>query len=263
MSGKAGHNTVDPPEDDLPAPQVANPLHPQPQRLQLGQQGLRVQVNQVPRQVEGQPAVAEDPGLQAGRVRHGDDKRSAGDEQGGRVAQRASGLAEVLKRMPEDDGRPGPVHLVDLGVADVRPGGVRLKADGLTPAAHEGLDEGPVAGSHVQHRAGWQDRVQATGKRRASAAKHPVAEAGEPARLRAVPIGVGRAQLVVARPGRRGGHAAAGAPHPAGETAIGAVEPVLAPGALGARRRLGARIRQGVVVSSRQQAVLLAFLGSR
>jgi hypothetical protein len=66
--------------------------------------------------------------------------------------------------MPEDDRRPVPVHLFDLGVADVRPGCVRLEADGFAPVADKGLDEGPVAGSHVENRAGRQDPVQAIGK---------------------------------------------------------------------------------------------------
>jgi hypothetical protein len=67
--------------------------------------------------------------------------------------------------MPEDDRRPVPIHVFDLGVADMRPGRMRFKSDGLTPVAHEGIDEGPVAGSHVENRAGRQDPVQAIRKR--------------------------------------------------------------------------------------------------
>jgi hypothetical protein len=67
--------------------------------------------------------------------------------------------------MPEDDRRPVSVHLVDLGVADVRPGCVRLEADGLMAEAHEGLDEGPVAGSHIENRARRQNPVQTMGQR--------------------------------------------------------------------------------------------------
>jgi hypothetical protein len=81
------------------------------------------------------------------------------------MAQRPGRLAEVLERMPEDDRRPVSFYLFNLGVADVRPGRVRLKADGFTPVANEGLHEGSVAGSHVENRAGRQDPVQAIGKR--------------------------------------------------------------------------------------------------
>jgi hypothetical protein len=81
------------------------------------------------------------------------------------MAQRPGRLAEVLERMPEDDRRPVPVYLFDLGVADVRAGCVRLEADGFTAVAYEGLDEGPVAGPHVENRAGRQDPVQAIGER--------------------------------------------------------------------------------------------------
>src|SRR6266480_1728262 len=98
------------------------------------------------RQVESKPAIAEDTGLKACRVGHGDDKSPAGGEERCRMTQSPGRLAEVLKRMPEDDRRPVPVHLFDLGVADVRPGRVRLKTDSITPVAHEGIHEGPVAG---------------------------------------------------------------------------------------------------------------------
>ena len=184
------------------------------------------------RQVEGKPAVAEGTGLKAGRIGHRDDQRPAGGQERCRMTQRPGRLAEVLQGMPEDDRRPVPVHLFDLGVADVRPGCVRLETDGFPAAAHEGPDEGPVAGSHVEDRARRQDPVQAMGQRRARAAKHLVPETGEPARLRAVPVSVRRAQLLVAWPGQRRRHAAAGAPHPAGKILVGAVEPAIAPGAL-------------------------------
>ncbi len=81
------------------------------------------------------------------------------------MTQSPGRLAEVLKRMPEDDRRPVPVHLFDLGVADVRSGCVRLEADGFTAAAHEGPDEGAVAGPYIEHRARRQNPVQTIGKR--------------------------------------------------------------------------------------------------
>ena len=122
VAGKFADQAVDPSEDDLPAPQVADSLDPQLQGLDLGQQRRRAQVDEMARQVEGKPAIAEDAGLEAGRIGHGDDKRPAGGQERRRMAQRPGRLAEVLERMPEDDRRPPPVHLFDLGVADVRPG---------------------------------------------------------------------------------------------------------------------------------------------
>ena len=122
-------------------------------------------MDEMARQVKGKPAIAENAGLEAGRIGHGDDKRPAWRQETCRMAQRPGRPAEVLKRMPEDDRRPVPVHVFDLGVADVRPGRMRLKTDSITPVAHEGIDEGPVAGSHVENRAGRQDPVQTIRKR--------------------------------------------------------------------------------------------------
>src|SRR4029077_8304643 len=139
---------------------------------------------------------------------------------------------------------------------------VWLKADGFAPAAHEGRSEGPVAGSHVENRASGEDLVQAVGQRRARAAQHLVPETGEPARLGTVPVRVGRAQLLIGRPGRRGSHAAAGAAHPAGKTVVGTVELVPAPGALGGGGRLGTGIGQGLAASSRRTVLIVPAFGA-
>jgi len=165
VPGKPADKTVDPSEDDLTAPQVANPLDPQPQGLDLGQQRRRAQVDEMARQVEGKPAIAEGTGLQARRVGHGHDERPTGGDERRGMTQRPGRLAQMLKRMPEDDRRPGPIHLFDFGVADVRSGCVRLKTDGFTAVTHEGLDQGPVAGSHIENRASRQNPVQAVGER--------------------------------------------------------------------------------------------------
>ena len=122
-------------------------------------------MDEMARQIKGKPAIAENAGLEAGRIGHGDDKRPAWRQETCRMAQRPGRPAEVLKRMPEDDRRPVPVHVFDLSVADVRPGRMRFKTDSLTPVAHEGIDEGSVAGSHVENRAGRQDPVQTIRKR--------------------------------------------------------------------------------------------------
>jgi hypothetical protein len=46
----------------------------------------------------------------------------------------------------------------------MRPGGVRLETDGFAAEAHEGLNECPVASSHIENRAGRQHPMQAAGK---------------------------------------------------------------------------------------------------
>jgi hypothetical protein len=42
---------------------------------------------------------------------------------------------------------------------------MRLKTDGFTAAAHEGLNECPVAGSDIENRARRQNPVQTIGER--------------------------------------------------------------------------------------------------
>ena len=46
----------------------------------------------------------------------------------------------------------------------MRSGRVRLETDRFTAVAHEGLDEGPVAGAHIENRAGRQNPVQTIGE---------------------------------------------------------------------------------------------------
>ena len=235
LSGEQADQAVHPSEDNLAAPQVAHPLDPQAQSLDLGQQRRRAQVDQVAWQVEGEPAVPEGPGLKAGRIGHGDHQQPAWHEQARGMAQRCNGPAEVLERVPEDDRGPGSRHLLDPGVAKVRPGGVWLQADGFAAAAREGLDESAVTSSHIEHGAWWQRPVQAVGERRAGPAEHCVSQAREPAVNRPVPVAVRLVQLRLARPRRRRRHAAPGAPEPPGGTLAGTVEPVIAPRAPGRR----------------------------
>src|SRR5438105_13544713 len=83
VPGKLADKAVNPSEDDLPAPQVANSLDPQPQGLDLGQQRRRAQVDEMTRQVESEPVIAEGTGLKACRIGHGNDKRPAGAEERG------------------------------------------------------------------------------------------------------------------------------------------------------------------------------------
>ena len=99
------------------------------------------------------------------------------------MAQSLGGPAEVFQGVPEDDRSPGSAYLLDPGVAKVRPGGVRLKADGFAAVAREGLHEGPVAGSHIENGAWRQCPVQAPGQRGAGPAQHCISQAPVAVRL--------------------------------------------------------------------------------
>ncbi len=241
LSRELTDKAVDPSEDDLASPQVAHSLDPQPQSLDLGQQRSRAQVNEMARQVEGKPAVPESTGLKAFRIRYGDHKRPTWDEEPRCMAQSRSRLTKVLERVPEDDRGPGSAHLRDLGVAKVRPGCVGLKTDGFAAMVHEGLNEGPISGSHIENRALWEYLVKTTGERCARPAKHGISEAIEPAGRGAVPAAVRLVQLRLAWPWGCRRHAAPGAPHPTGTTVVSIIEPVVAPRALAGSRRPGER----------------------
>jgi hypothetical protein len=247
MPWQPADDPVQPSEQHLAAAQVAHPFNPEPQRLDLRQQRLGTDVDQVAGQVEREPAVPEQPRLEAPGIGHGDDEHSAGDDQRRRVPQRPDRPAQVLERMPEDHRRPGAGHLLELDRPHVRAGAGRvgIHAGRLPAVPPEGPHQRPVACADVEHRSRWQDPVQAVGQGRPGAPEHRVAEAGEPARLRPVPDGVGVGEPLVAGPRRGGGHPAAPAADPPGPVLVIAAEPVPAPGALLRGRPDGPRIGHG------------------
>ena len=117
-------------------------------------------------QVQGKPAVPEQPGLQARRVRHGNDEHPAGDDEARRVAQRTDRPAKVFKRVPEDDRGPGSGHFLELDVAHVGVGfgSVRIDANRVPGVLPEGRDECPVTGPDIEDRPLRQDPVQTAGQ---------------------------------------------------------------------------------------------------
>jgi hypothetical protein len=234
MPGQQADEAVRPPEQDLSTAQVAHPLDLEPQRLELGDQRARADVHQVPWQVQVQPSVAEQPGLEAGRVGHGDDQHPAGNEQVRGVPQRPDRLAEVLERVPEDNRRPGAGDVLEPHGAHGRMivRRVRVDADRLPAMPPERGDEGPVAGADVKDRSARQGLVQLTRQGRPGALERLIAHPAEPARLRSIPARVRRAELFVTWPRRRRGHAAPRAPDPARQVLVVAVKAVTAPSTL-------------------------------
>ena len=59
MPWQPADDAVQPAEQDLAAAQVAHPLNPESQGLDLGQQCLGADVDEVARQVEREPAIPE------------------------------------------------------------------------------------------------------------------------------------------------------------------------------------------------------------
>lgn len=260
MAREQADDAVQPAEQHLAAAQVTHPLHPEPQGLDLGQQRPGTDVDQVAGQVEGQPAVPEQPRLQARRVGHGDDEHPAGGDERRRVAQRPDRPPQVLKRMPEDHRGPGAGHLLEVDCAHVRAGAGRVGIDagGFPAVPQEGPDERPVAGPHVEHRPRRQNPVQAGGQRRPGAPQHRVADTGEPARLGPVPGRVCAGELPVARPRRRGRHPAARAQDPAGPALVTIAEPSPAPRALLGGRPHSVRVGDGGADLSARTACIRA-----
>jgi hypothetical protein len=211
-------------------------------------------------QVERQPVVAEESGLEASSIRHGHDKQTTGDKKRRGMAQSHGWPAKVLKRMPEDDRGPGTAHIFDFGVTNVGSGCMRLQTDGLAAVPHEGRGQSSIAGPHIEDWAWRQYPLQPGGKRAAGAPKHNVSEARESAGRGAIPGVIGLSQLCIAWPRRSGRHGAPGAQYPAVTPVISAVEPVATPSAFDGGRRRGARICQGVVGPSRRRAAVPASL---
>ena len=85
MPWQPADDAVQPAEQHLAAAQVTHPLDPEPEGLDLGQQRRGADVDQVARQVQREPAVTEQPRLQARRVGHGDDEDPARHDQRRRV----------------------------------------------------------------------------------------------------------------------------------------------------------------------------------
>ena len=106
VAGQRADEAVEPADHDLPAAGARDALDPQPGAREPGEQRARREVDEVARRVEVQPAVAEDPRLEAARVGHRDDEHAAGREQPRGVAHGVPGVRQVLERVPEHDRGP-------------------------------------------------------------------------------------------------------------------------------------------------------------
>src|SRR3954469_8515244 len=232
-AGGRRHQSVQPAEHDLAAAQVAAPAHAQAQLLEAPQQRARWQVDEVTRKVEGEPALAEDPRLEAVRVGQRHHQHATRGEQLGRASEGVGGPRQVLERVPEDDRREvALLHVLDAGGADVGPGGNALEPDRLAAAPAQRVEQGAVARAHVEHRARRGDAVQPPRQRTSRSPQQRVAGAGEAAAGRPVPVPVGLAQGGCRGP-RIGGRGAT------------ARAPDQATAALGAGRQAGGAPRAG------------------
>jgi hypothetical protein len=180
------------------------------------------------REVEREPAVPERLRLPRADVGHADDEDAAGHEQLRRAPQSLARGAQVLERMPEDDGGVGTLERLDLAGAEVGAGRLALEAGGRTPEPPQRVDEHAVASAHVEDGPRRRDAVKAPGEAAAEAPQDEVPGAREAAGGRAVPVAVGGLELGVGRPRIGGVGAAAPAAQPAAE-ALCAVQRGLAP----------------------------------
>src|SRR5713101_6648094 len=119
-------------------------------------------MDEVTRQVQMKPAVAEGPCLKAVGVRNCDHDHATAAQEPGRGADRLAGFRKVLERVPEDDRGPLSLDLLERVIAQVWTLRVALEADRLSTPAPQGVDQDAVAGAHVQHPPRWGDPVEAT-----------------------------------------------------------------------------------------------------
>src|SRR5262249_32058599 len=144
-------------------------------------------MRQVARNVERQPAVAEQLRLDAVVVRHGDDQHPAGPEQRSCALQLLAGIREMLKRVPEHDRRIPALDLAEVARAYVGADRLAFEAGRRAATRVQRVEQGTVAGADVEHRSGWGDFVQSPGELAPEALQEPVADAAEAARVRPVP----------------------------------------------------------------------------
>ncbi len=118
-------------------------------------------VHEMARQVEREPAISEEPGLEAGGVGHRDDQHAARLEQSGGMADHLTGVAQMLERMPEDHAREAALDLAHVGADDVVALRGALDADRLASPRAQCGEQRAVARADVEDRrpAGRSGRV--------------------------------------------------------------------------------------------------------
>ena len=237
VEAEGADEAVEPADRDLAAAQRGGALDVEAALAQPGLQGARGEVDEVARDVEVQPLVAKDLGLDGVRVGHSDDNNPAGDEKARCLANRLARIRQVLERVPEDDGGPLPLDFGDRAIDDVGVAGVGLEAHDLAAAGTQRVDQHTFAGADIEDRAVGRDLVYAPGLRGAGPAEQCVTKRGEAAPgVGPVPGAIGGAKRVIVGPGVGRCRAAARADDAALAPLGVAAERHLAPGAGGRRR---------------------------
>ena len=216
MRGRRADQAVEPAEEHLAAAPVADPLDPQAEPLEPRPQGAGGDVDEVAGRVEGEPAAAEGPRLEAVEVGDGDDHDAARGEAAGRRGERLGRLGQVLERVPEDDRGPA-ARSGGLGGAPPSRSSSRSVPVAARPRRRNASSSAPSpaptsstapAGAIRSMRPASDPRVQ-----RSSASPTP----GEAARVRSIGAGVGAVELRRRRPRVGGADAAAPAADQAGQ----------------------------------------------
>jgi hypothetical protein len=122
MAGQQTDQPIHPSEEDLPPPGETYPLNFHPEFDQARSQRTLVEVDQVPRHVEPEPILAENPGLDTASVWNGDDQEPSGLEQLHRVSQSVSWMGKMLQRVPKHDSSPVAGHFRYIQTLDEWPG---------------------------------------------------------------------------------------------------------------------------------------------
>lgn len=192
---------MQPTEEDLAAAQVADPLDAQAAGVESIQQRTARQMDEMPGEVQAEPAVAEHARLDAARVGRRDDDDTIPVKHAHSLLDRLSRLLQVLERVPEDDRPPGAlaqaadVHPVVVGVSVVA-----LEPDRRPPSIPERIEQRPIPRPDIEDRARRRDPIEASGQRRSEAPQQGIAETREASSLGAVPATVGALELYLRRP---------------------------------------------------------------
>ncbi len=179
---------MQPAEHDLPAARVAHPLDAQAGAANAVDEGPRRDVHEVPREVQVQPAIAEDPRLEAVDVGDGDDDDTVGGQRRGQLRDLLPRVRKVLETVPEDDRRPPPAVAVAASVSALLGA---LGPDGLAASRLQGSEQGAVAGADVEDGPGRRELVDAAREPSARPPQERVARAREATPLWPVPAGIG------------------------------------------------------------------------
>jgi hypothetical protein len=137
------------------------------------------------RQIQVKPALAKQTRLPAAQIRHRNHQHSTDREQGRGAVDRGRRIAQVLKRVPEDNRSPLSDPFLEVGDLyrhDSLAVRHALETDRLSTPSAERAQQRTFAGTDVEHRPGWGDSIQAPRERGPRERQEAVAAAGEAAR---------------------------------------------------------------------------------